>query len=77
MKGADGVMQNIVQYNDWLEEEVIQLNNSYINISYTDLEFHYYLNKYLYKLFYKYFLYKFTIISNYLQLDVVINCIHK
>lgn len=23
MKGADVVMQTIVQYNDWLEEEVI------------------------------------------------------
>jgi hypothetical protein len=23
MKGADMVMNNIVQYNDWLEEEVI------------------------------------------------------
>lgn len=27
MKGADTVMSRIVQYSDWLEEEVITINN--------------------------------------------------
>ncbi len=29
MKGADVVMQNIVQFNDWLEEEVHTYTNIY------------------------------------------------
>ena len=29
MKGADTVMSTIVQYNDWLEEEVILLRGGY------------------------------------------------
>jgi len=30
MKGADVVMHNVVQYNDWMDEEVHQLCTCYI-----------------------------------------------
>ena len=31
MKGADSVMSSIVQYNDWMEEEVSMDNSSLIS----------------------------------------------
>ena len=32
MKGADTVMSSIVQYNDWLEEEVLYSKELLVNI---------------------------------------------
>ena len=31
MKGADTIMSSIVQYNDWLEEEVMSLGRGGLN----------------------------------------------
>ena len=41
IKGADSVMTGIVQYSDWLEEEVLKYRHMYLNKNIVECVFNY------------------------------------